>query len=125
MRNPMNPNTPLFTGAGITGAGSSRPAWSTENAYWQLAFPSRPYATADLGYEYYRPAFHYGYDAAARYRGKRWSEVELELARGWDEYEHREGSPARWEQIQDAVHDAWDHVNGDQADDAAGATGRG
>ena len=32
------------------------PDWETEDAYWQSAYPARPYARADRGYEYYRSA---------------------------------------------------------------------
>jgi hypothetical protein len=42
--------------------------------------------------------------------GRSWEEAEADLRRGWDTYEHRGTSPAPWEEIKEAVRDAWDRV---------------
>ena len=40
------------------------PDSDTEDAYWQSAYPERPYARADRSYEYYRAAYRYGAERA-------------------------------------------------------------
>ena len=87
------------------------PDWEAEDAYWQSAYPERPYARADRGYEYYRSAYRYGVDAAIRYSDRRWDEIESEIARVWDL--HHDTSRAGWAEMRDAVRDAWNHVRGE------------
>ncbi|HSC28537.1 MAG TPA: hypothetical protein VLD67_14760 [Vicinamibacterales bacterium] len=83
--------------------------WTTEDEYWQDNYQSRPYV--EFGdYGYYKPAYRYGYDAAIRYRGRQWEDVELELERDWDSHGQRRQST--WLQMKDAVRDAWNHVTG-------------
>jgi hypothetical protein len=94
---------------------ASGPNWQSEDAYWQSAYPGRPYARADRSYEYYRTAYRYGLDAALRYFDRDWNEVERELRRVWDT--HQDSSPASWEEMSGAIRDAWDHVRGDCEDD--------
>jgi hypothetical protein len=95
--------------------GTRGPDWEIEDAYWQSAYPERPYARADRNYEYYRSAYRYGFDAAMRHERREWSEVEHELRRRWAV--DREGSDATWDEMKDAVRDAWDHVRGRSDDD--------
>jgi hypothetical protein len=116
----MKPTPPLMSGTGLTGAGTALD-WNSEDSYWRTAFPSRPYATTDLGYEYYQPAFRFGFESATRYRGKRWSEVELDVQREWDQ-QHHGARASRWEDVKQAVKDAWDHAAG--PDDGRPASAR-
>jgi hypothetical protein len=79
-----------------------------EDDYWREAYASRPYALADRSYDYYRPAYRYGAESAARHRGREWHEVESELESGW---EHARGrSAAGWHEVKHAARDAWDRV---------------
>jgi hypothetical protein len=85
--------------------------WNAEDTYWQTNYRNRPYASSgSYEYDYYRPGYRYGYDAATRYQGRRWEEVESELERDWDRYEHR--GQSTWQQMKDAVRDAWDRLTG-------------
>ena len=84
--------------------------WDDEERYWRESFRSRPYVTADRGFDYYAPAYRYGFESAGRYGGRAWSDVEPELERGWTEY--RRESKSTWQDIKDAVRDAWDRVTG-------------
>ena len=85
--------------------------WNDDDAYWRQTYRSRPYAsTGTNDYTFYQPGYRYGYEAASRYSGRKWSDVEGELARGWSTYEHR--GTSTWEQIKDAARDAWDRVTG-------------
>jgi hypothetical protein len=70
--------------------------------------------TADRGYEFYQPAYRYGYESATQqqYRGRQWHDVENELRFGWDRYAHRSANKSTWQEIKDAVRDAWHRVTG-------------
>lgn len=82
--------------------------WTTEETYWRDNWQSRPYTSADLGFEYYRPAYRYGYEAARSNRGRRWNDVANELRLAWDRYEYR--GKSTWENIKEAVRDGWDRI---------------
>jgi hypothetical protein len=91
------------------------PDWDTEDAYWQSAYPERPYARADRSYEYYRAAYRYGTEHATLWPGREWADAESDLRAGWATTD----DPARpsWDEMQDAIRDAWDHVRGRSTDD--------
>ena len=85
--------------------------WNDEDTFWKSNFRSRPYASsAGRDYDYYQPAYRYGFDASNQFKGRNWDDVENELSQGWESYKDRGAST--WAQIKDAVHDAWDRVTG-------------
>jgi len=85
--------------------------WDEEDAVWTANYRNRPYASSNpKDYGYYRPAYRYGYEAAGRYKGRKWDDVESDLSRSWSAYEHR--GTSTWEQMKEAVRDAWDRVTG-------------
>lgn len=85
--------------------------WIEEDEYWRLNYRNRPYASTGGGdYDFYQPGYRYGYEAANRYSGREWDDVEPALSKDWDSYEYR--GESTWEQIKDAVRDAWDRVTG-------------
>ncbi len=85
--------------------------WNDEDTYWRSNFKTRPYASSGShDYNFYQPGYRYGAESANRYQGKNWSDVESDLSRGWNQYEHR--GQSTWEQVKDAVRDAWDRVTG-------------
>jgi hypothetical protein len=91
----------------------NRPNWTDEDTYWRDNYRNRPYATSgQRDYSYYEPGYRYGYEAANRYRDRDWSDVESDLSRGWNSYEHR--GTSTWEQMKDAVRDAWDRMTGNR-----------
>ena len=50
--------------------------WDEEDAYWTANYRNRPYASTNPhDYGYYRPAYRYGYEAAGRYKGRKWEDV--------------------------------------------------
>ena len=87
-------------------------SWETEDNYWHENFNSRPYALGPDYYDRFRPGYRYGYEAAQHHSGRNWDEAESDLRRGWDSYEHRGAEPSAWEEIKEAVRDAWDRVVG-------------
>jgi hypothetical protein len=82
--------------------------WNAEDMFWRDEFKNRSYAS-DWDYEYWRPAYRYGFDAAERYPGKRWDQIERDLETGWRSY-HEHDERSTWEQVKDAVRDAWNRV---------------
>ena len=87
-------------------------SWETEDNYWHENFTSRPYALGPDYYDRFRPAYRYGYESAQHHLGRRWDDAEPDLRRGWDNYQHRGESPSTWDEIREAVLDAWDRVVG-------------
>jgi hypothetical protein len=85
-------------------------SWETEDNYWHENFTSRPYALGPDYYDRFRPAYRYGFESAQHHMGRNWEEAELDLRRGWDSYQHRGQAPSTWDEIKNAVRDAWDRV---------------
>lgn len=90
------------------GATTDQLTWDNEATYWRDNWRARPYAKADRGFDYYLPGYRYGFESGTKYHGKEWNDVEPELRRGWDKYEHR--GESTWEHMKDAVRDAWHRV---------------
>ncbi|MBK5188015.1 MAG: hypothetical protein JJD97_07200 [Gemmatimonadaceae bacterium] len=82
--------------------------WGKEQDYWRTNWSSRPYASADRGFEYYSPGYRYGFESAHKHAGKQWSAVEGDLRTGWDRYEHR--GTGTWEHMKDAIRDGWNRI---------------
>ena len=97
---------------GMTDAGmDTSPAdWTVEERWWRDNYRSRPYARSDRDFDFYRGAYRYGYEGAARGSGNSWNDVESDMKKGWDRYEGRGDS--MWDDVKDAVRDAWDRVRG-------------
>ena len=87
-------------------------AWETEDNYWHENFTSRPYALGPDYYDRFRPAYRYGFESGRHGMGRRWDDAEPDLRAGWERYEHGGEQPTAWEEIKDAVRDAWDRVTG-------------
>jgi hypothetical protein len=82
--------------------------WTAEETYWRDNWQSRPYTSADLGYDYYLPAYRYGYESARSYRGRMWNDVENDVRAGWERVEDR--GQRTWENVKEAVRDAWNRL---------------
>jgi hypothetical protein len=87
-------------------------AWTDEDRYWRDNYTTRPYAR-DRKYESLSGGYRYGFEAANRYPGRSWNEVESDLERGWSQYEHR--GQSTWAQVKEAARDAWDRMTGRQS----------
>jgi len=79
-----------------------------DDRYWRENYASRPYVRERSTYDEYRPAYQYGTDAAHRYQGRRWEDVEGDLEHGWNEA--RASSGSAWHDIKEAVRDAWHRI---------------
>lgn len=95
-------------------------SWETEDNYWHENFSSRPYALGPDYYDRFRPAFRYGVESASHGLGRSWDEAEPDLKQGWERYPHRGEQPAAWDEIKEAVRDAWNRITGARAAQAEG-----
>ena len=92
---------------------NKRMEWTDEDSYWRQNYRSRPYFRSGQEYDFYQPGYRFGYESASRYGGERdWDEVEGQLARDWDHYEHRRDPRSTWQQVKEAARDAWARVTG-------------
>jgi hypothetical protein len=82
--------------------------WTTESGYWRNNYKTRPYFSASREYDYYEPAYRYGYESADKYHGRSWDDVQADMERGWENYTLR--GKLAWNEIKDAVRDAWDRA---------------
>ena len=92
---------------------SSTLDWTAEDEYWRMNYRNRPYAGTSE-YDFWQPAYRYGYDSARQYPNKKWQDVEADLRSNWDQYEFRHHDHTTWEQMKDAVRDAWDRITGNK-----------
>ncbi|HEV7514894.1 MAG TPA: glycine zipper family protein [Thermoanaerobaculia bacterium] len=95
-----------------TRAGEGRHTVSDTNDYWRNNFSTRPYASG-RNYADYEPAYKYGQEAYNRYPGRRFEDVENDLSSGWERA--KGASKLTWQEVKDAVKDAWYHVAGEPA----------
>jgi len=70
----------------------------------------QPYATEELHYEHFAPAYRVGYEGAAKHPGKTFEEIEDDLA--LDYSKHQPGAALPWDQARHASKAAWDKVSG-------------
>jgi len=66
------------------------------------------YGTSGNNFDYYRPAYRFGYDVAhfEMYRNRDWDRIERDARRTW-EHEHPD---TMWDDVKDAVRDAWERI---------------
>jgi hypothetical protein len=94
---------------GLAGKGVAESIDPTaEDAYWRENYQSRPYADKSSDYDYYRPAYQYGWESRSLHAGKNWDDVESDLQSGWSKA--RGSSKLEWEKARHAARDAWDRI---------------
>ena len=79
-------------------------------AYWREHHAKQPYADKNLSFEHYAPAYRTGHEGAAKYAGKKFEEIEDDLALDYEK--HLGGSGLPWDQALPAVKAAWDRLGG-------------
>jgi hypothetical protein len=92
--------------AGRSAAASANP--TREDAYWLENYTDRPYVSRGSTFDDYGPAYGFGVAARGRYPGRRFDEVEPDLARDWGS--SRGESSLSWDAAKHAVRDAWERV---------------
>jgi stress response protein YsnF len=65
------------------------------------------YASSGHPYDYYVPAYRYGYMLATdpRYHDYRWEQLEPEIRRNWEDY-----NKGTWDDVKDAIRHAWNQI---------------
>ena len=92
---------------GLAGKGVAESIDPTaEDAYWRDTYKTRPYVESGRDYDYYQPAYQYGWESRGRYTGKKFHEVESDLGRDWDK--SRSSSGMTWETAKHPVRDAFE-----------------
>lgn len=81
---------------------------SIEVDYWRDNFKEQPYAAQAQDFHVFEPAFRYGVAAYSRYPGRRFDDLEVELARDW--IDARGTSNLEWLNARPAARDAWQRV---------------
>lgn len=89
---------------------------TAEDAYWRANYKNRPYFEAGKDYDYYRPAYEYGWESSSHYRDRNFVDVESDLATDWETRPDR--ADLDWEDARPAVEDAWKRVRYPNADDS-------
>jgi uncharacterized protein YjbJ (UPF0337 family) len=83
---------------------------TVEGAYWQKEHSTRSYARKDQPYEYYEPAYRYGWESASRpeFTNRSFESVEPDLERGWGTY--RGPSTTEWRDVRDATRESYERI---------------
>lgn len=94
-----------------------------EENYWRKEYVNRPYARKDRDFDYYHPAYRYGWESATnpRYTRRPFNEVEPDLQKNWATA--RGASTADWHDVRDASRDSYERVHGRLGAGTAAATG--
>ncbi len=82
-----------------------------EEKYWLEKHAEQPYANKDVPAEHYAPAYRAGIDAAQKYPGRKFEEIEDEVSLNYEKA--RTGAALPWDHARHAVHAAWAKLSGD------------
>jgi len=82
-----------------------------EEIYWREQHSKQPHARKQVPFERYAPAYRTGVDAAHKYPGKDFLEIEDDVA--LDYQRHRIGAALPWDHAKHAVHAAWAKLSHD------------
>ena len=98
------------TGQPVTGTGKISGDWNLDQQWWRENFRDLPYVSADQRFEDYEPGYRFAYESLPRYRGKKFIDIEPKLRSDFETFEGR--GQSTWDNMKDAVHDAWDKLTG-------------
>ena len=79
--------------------------------FWRDQHPKQPYADQKIPFEDYVPAYRAGIEAAPKYPGKAFEEIEDDIILGYQR--NRIGAALPWDHARHAVHAAWAKVSHD------------
>lgn len=84
--------------------------WELAEAHWREHHAKQPYADKNLSYEQYAPAYRFGHEAASKHAGKKFEEVEDEVALNYEKARPQDAIP--WDTVRPAVKAEWDRLAG-------------
>ncbi len=79
-----------------------------EDAYWREQYVREPYYKQGTDFEHYAPAYRVGYLGRVKYDGRRYEEIEDELAA---DYERERAGDLEWDEARRASRAAWDRAD--------------
>jgi hypothetical protein len=83
---------------------------AAEDAHWRSQWRERSYIEGGFTYDQdYGPAYRYGVESFGRHPGRRWEDVDAELAEGWRAA--CGDSRLDWDRARPASRDAWDRLS--------------
>jgi hypothetical protein len=93
----------------ITGAPRKAHDPAIERDYWHVNYMTRPYYKEGRSFGDYEAAYRYGWESAPKAGKMTFEEAEkAHLANGWPAA--RGETPHSWEDVREAVRDAWTHA---------------
>lgn len=81
-----------------------------EEEYWRKHHKDQPHASEDTTFEQFAPAYRVGAQAADKYPGKEFDEIEVDVALDYEK--HEVGSALPWDHVRQASKAAWAKVSG-------------
>jgi hypothetical protein len=84
--------------------------WERAEAHWREHHAKQGYADKNLSYEDYAAAYRYAWETASKHAGKKFEEIEDEVALGYEKA--RPGDPLPWDTVRPAVKAEWDRLAG-------------
>ena len=81
---------------------------SVEDAYWRENFRGSAGVDPSRDYEYYQPAYRFGWESYSRYGRRSFEEIDDELEAQWEK--DRASSAPDWDEARGLARDAWDRV---------------
>ncbi len=91
---------------GLAGKGAAEAINPTiEDEYWRGTYVELLYVETGRNYEYYRPAYRFGWESYSQYANREFDELDETLARGWDT--RRGNSQQTWQEAREAARDAF------------------
>lgn len=92
---------------------AANPDPASERDYWHVNYMTRPYYKEGRSFGDYEAAYRYGWESAAAKSDPTFEEAEkTHLAGGWAAA--RGESPLSWDDVRDAVRDAWTRARRDR-----------
>jgi hypothetical protein len=107
----IRPNRDIAVGeaaASVPGRSGPGVMQTFQDHWWRDNYSTLDGLQADRGYDYYDPAFRYGWESAGQHRGRRFADVESNLSTGWSSRPARQD--ARWEDVRHAVRHSFERA---------------
>lgn len=82
---------------------------TVEDRYWKDNYSARSYVPSGASFNDYGPAYRYGYETYPKYHGRRFDEVENDLANDWDRVKGT--SRLSWNEAKYATRDSFQRVS--------------
>ena len=81
-----------------------------DEEFWRKHHESQKHTEAESGFEHFAPAYRTGHEAATKYTGKTFEQIENDVVLDYEK--HRAGSGLPWDRARSAVRSAWDKMSG-------------